>query len=812
MDVNTRAAQGARRPNPPPSFRQALERAFEFWPGVHLLAIQKGIDPSTDEAYKTPIPKRPWTKRPLSLAEALQFLRDGHKLGIRWGSVGMVAIDVDTKDASGERQPIGNELCAAVIAAMETSPLMSLCGSLGDWQYGGHLVFAAEGTVGNGDWMLPGYPKGQFRGTNGYTVIHDPEAFAKWVTLPGIRAILDDAPTFTEAELQTRLNPAKSNGQAGPAREAPPYDGPVATAEHVQSALKFIPVDKIGRADWILRMIEVHSWDPGERGFALWHEWSRNYQSNDADTPANYEGEDDCRANWDRAGDPRQHKPRTIGSLFHEAEERGWEKPRHTTGPGQSADQGKDSTTTPGGKTALQRALAKVLQDHNIDPALAEGAKTILPANQSAIVAALGKMLEGEYVWLPAGWHCRHGSMWKPDLEDLGVGRLGRELMECYKIKRPTVVAGIIRASAGLKGALGHTGEGWNDDPYLVGTPSGQVYSLKTGKPAPGKHRITMALGADPGDPAKAVRWVEHIKSSLPDEEAVRTWLRLWLGYCMTGETGQRLYLYAHGGGTNGKGMLLNTVQNACGGYGKSLRSDALLSHGQGQHTQNIARLSTARVVVVPDMPEGRWNTARLKALTGGDIFEVNFMRQNSFEFKPRFKLMFAGNNKPSFGRRMQHADKSRIALLDFPNTFSDDPKYETRLHEELPHIVAWLIDAAVEYCAKGLPPLPASMKAAVDDYAEQQDRTLQFAKECLSFEHPGAQTTGSALAIEWFGYLGEPAKGKRLPPFVRDGLIDPALRRDLNIEHPITYSKFTSGEFRLKYGFTGLAIRESGE
>ena len=458
--------------------------------------------------------------------------------------------------------------------------------------------------------------------------------------------------------------------------------------------------------------------------------------------------------------------------------------------------------------SARQKKIGAVLERHGIDPERAKIATRVAAKNHAGIVGELARMLDGEYVWLTmAGWHCRHGSMWTRDREAFGVGRLGRELLECYGVIRTSVASSILLAITGLKGALGETGDGWDDDPHLVGTPSGRVIDLRTGRTVEGVHRITKAVGADPGNARKAKSWEAHLKSSLPTD--VQMWLRRWLGYCITGLSREDKYLYACGTGRNGKGILINTLRRACGDYGKTLRADAMLTAGRGQHTQNIARLEKARVVVVPDMPRGKWNTARLKAFTGGDSMEANLMRENSREFIPRFKLLFAGNYKPSFPDRMQHADKARLALLEFPHTFEDDASYEDRLLTELPHIVAWLIDAAADYLAHGLPALPKRMAAAVEDYASDQDTVRHFAEEHLDFERKEAHVLATAVAMRWFQFKGARRVNPRLPRDIRDALLDTDLRDALGIQHEISYGQFNTGAYRGKAGFTGVSLSE---
>ena len=55
---------------------------------------------------------------------------------------------------------------------------------------------------------------------------------------------------------------------------------------------------------------------------------------------------------------------------------------------------------------------------------------------------------------------------------------------------------------------------------------------------------------------------------------------------------------------------------------------------------EDIARLRGARLVVASEAEDGqRFAESLIKQLTGGDTITARFLHQNSFEFKPEFKL-----------------------------------------------------------------------------------------------------------------------------------------------------------------------------
>ena len=67
------------------------------------------------------------------------------------------------------------------------------------------------------------------------------------------------------------------------------------------------------------------------------------------------------------------------------------------------------------------------------------------------------------------------------------------------------------------------------------------------------------------------------------------------------------------------------------------------------RHPTELAGLQGARLVTAMET-EGnrRWAESRVKALTGGDPIAARFMRGDFFTFTPVFKLLVAGNHKPT--------------------------------------------------------------------------------------------------------------------------------------------------------------------
>ncbi len=117
------------------------------------------------------------------------------------------------------------------------------------------------------------------------------------------------------------------------------------------------------------------------------------------------------------------------------------------------------------------------------------------------------------------------------------------------------------------------------------------------------------------------------------------------LGYALTGDTSHECFLILYGPKSrNGKGTCMETFMRLMGDYGRTAKPDTIAqkqtANGSGP-SEDIARLAGARFVNIPE-PDKRMNlsAALVKTLTGNDTITARFLNENSFEYRPQFKLL----------------------------------------------------------------------------------------------------------------------------------------------------------------------------
>jgi putative DNA primase/helicase len=151
------------------------------------------------------------------------------------------------------------------------------------------------------------------------------------------------------------------------------------------------------------------------------------------------------------------------------------------------------------------------------------------------------------------------------------------------------------------------------------------------------------------------------------------------------------------------------------------------------RHPTELAMLRGARLVIAQETEKGRhWAESKIKALTDGSPVTARFMRQDHFEFTPQFKLMIAGNHKPSL-RTVDEAIRRRIQMIPFTVTIPPaerDLQLFDKLKPEWPGILRWALNGCLEWQKIGLAP-PATVTAATDAYIAEEDSFRQWIDEC---------------------------------------------------------------------------------
>jgi putative DNA primase/helicase len=309
-----------------------------------------------------------------------------------------------------------------------------------------------------------------------------------------------------------------------------------------------------------------------------------------------------------------------------------------------------------------------------------------------------------------------------------------------------------------------------------------------------------MPVEYDPN--AKCPRFDAFLSQIQPNIE-MRRFLQRWFGLSMSGMDIQKLAFF-HGGGANGKSVLVDLMARMMGDYAATAKIESLTGKNKksGSDSQpDLIPLIGARFVRTSEPEEGeRLQEGLIKALTGGEPMMVRALYTDMIVFQPIFKLTISGNHLPDI-RGGDDGIWRRLMLVNFPVQIPEHkriPKKELDdiLWAERAGILNWLVDGLLDYLSGGLQE-PEDVMAATDSYRKDSDPIGTFlgdATEVSGYE--GDFMTGREL-VEAFNYWieerGETRWGGRT---VSNRLKDKAGKW----RHPDSNKTFAAG----KSGVTG--------
>lgn len=317
------------------------------------------------------------------------------------------------------------------------------------------------------------------------------------------------------------------------------------------------------------------------------------------------------------------------------------------------------------------------------------------------------------------------------------------------KLSQASTVAAVERlARADRRHAT--TTEVWDRDPWLLNTPAG-VVDLRAGAVAPhdrALHMTKITTAAPAGD---CPTWLAFLAQVTGGDVELQAYLRRVVGYALTGVTTEHALFFLYGTGANGKSVFANTLTALLGDYATVAPMDMFMATTGDRHPTDMAGLRGARIVTSIETEQGsRWAESKLKALTGGDRITARFMRQDFFEFSPQFKLLVAGNHKPSI-RNVDEAMRRRLHMVPFTVTIPSaqrDKRLPERLLSERDGILAWALQGCLEWQRVGLRP-PPKVLAATDEYFEAEDAFGRWLDECCERVAQHVEAT-AALYASW--------------------------------------------------------------
>lgn len=360
-------------------------------------------------------------------------------------------------------------------------------------------------------------------------------------------------------------------------------------------------------------------------------------------------------------------------------------------------------------------------------------------------------------------WYVYTGIVWEPDLADVRISQMAKafvdELQE-YALTMPDISnraelnskarslfnpAARIALIKDAKSVHPLSISCFDSDPMLFNCRNGTLdltfMQFRSHSP---EDFLTKISGVEFNPEAKYERWEQFIDEITCSNKQLAYYLQRCLGYGLFGgNPAECLFLIYGPSSRNGKSTLMETYLKIMKDYGCASSPDALFakrSGSSGAPSEEIARLAGIRFVNVPEPPRKcRFQASLIKKLTGNDTITARFLNENSFDFKPQFKIYINTNYLPEISD-LTLFNSGRIKLIPFLRHFEDneqDKDLKTKFFQpkNLSAIFNWLLQGYKDYLEVGLGGAPDVCDGLLNEYREDSDRISQFISENLLVE-----------------------------------------------------------------------------
>ena len=307
----------------------------------------------------------------------------------------------------------------------------------------------------------------------------------------------------------------------------------------------------------------------------------------------------------------------------------------------------------------------------------------------------------------------------------------------------------------------------WDDNRRVLGIPNGDCLEI-TGDGANVRRQrttdyITQTLPFQPADDWRGGDFEEFLNFVVPDEDT-RQYLQRHFGYGLICDGSEPYFLWLRGQGRSGKSTLLRFIQSCIPQHFTAVQRDTLLLKSASRHSTTEAKLANKRIAYWAEArDDGNVDAEKIKGYTGGDEQTSYFMRQDTFDWTPRFLLVIVSNGDLQLANP-DDAFYERVRLVDCWTTIPAEERKTSvwrKARSGDRQCLRWLADGAADYVrmlndgnGSGLLPETKQMLHDRLEWQYDTDTVGKFVEEqCRIISRPMTSTEVSSISVLHMSY-----------------------------------------------------------
>lgn len=249
---------------------------------------------------------------------------------------------------------------------------------------------------------------------------------------------------------------------------------------------------------------------------------------------------------------------------------------------------------------------------------------------------------------------------------------------------------------------------------------------------------------------AKCPRFLTFLSQITGEDGQLLEALHIAFGYAMFGHVRDQVMFILIGEGSNGKGVLLNTMKHVFEAYATTVSYSLLKKHNTNAPTPALAPMVGARLVQSSEFGEGeKLEEALVKNITGSDPISYRQNYGSQTTFKPQCQIFLSSNYFPRISFEHE-AMWRRLFAIRFTKKFAGDQcnsNLEEQLKAEASGILNWLIEGAVKYHRSGKLLWPESTLKYLNALKQGADTVGTWLKNSCRQVEAGAVAASDAYA-----------------------------------------------------------------